>query len=132
MLEYTFFHEDVFYEYFRPFRHPSAHFDSWGGLGLEAVGGDFEIVRNYDEKFVWTVVDGDGLDQFIATGIHFVNRVCYLLTEVPHDWAPVEFRTEHRPRPITQLGLTRRITTLRRIMQMNQAIQSKAAWPSPT
>ena len=113
----TIFHEDVFYEHFRPFRHPSAHFDSWGGLGLEAGGGDFEIIKSYDEKFVWTVVDGgDGVDQFIVTGIHRVNRVCYLLTGIPHDWAPVEFRTEFRPRPITKLGLKRRIATLRKLM----------------
>ena len=61
MIAHTIFYEDVFYEYFRPFKHPSAHANSWGGLGLEAFGGDFEIVRSYDEKFVWTAVDaGDG------------------------------------------------------------------------
>jgi hypothetical protein len=117
MRQCTIFHEDVFYEYFRPFRHPSAHFNSWGGLGLEAFGGDFEIVSNYDERFVWTVVDADkGPDQFITPGIHVVNRVCYVLTQVPHDWAAIEFRTEGCPRPITALGLKRRITTLKRVM----------------
>ena len=84
-----------FYEYFCPFKHPLTHFGSWGGLGLEAAGRDFEIIKSYDEKFVWTVVDeGDGPDQFIVTGIHSVDRVCYLLTEILHDWAPVEFRTK--------------------------------------
>lgn len=127
MIEHTIFHEDVFYEYFRPFRHPSAHFDSWGGLGLESVGGDFEIVRSYDESFVWTVVDGgSGTDQFITTGLHCVNRVCYLLTELPHDWAPVEFRTEFRPRPITPLGLKRRVATLKTIMRRHHEIGLKA------
>lgn len=127
MIEHTIFHEDVFYEYFRPFRHPSAHFDSWGGLGLESVGGDFEIVRSYDESFVWTVVDGgSGTDQFITTGLHCVNRVCYLLTELPHDWAPVEFRTEFRPRPITPVGLKRRVATLKTIMRRHHEIGLKA------
>lgn len=28
------FHEDVFYEHFRPFRHDKSEFDIWGGLGL--------------------------------------------------------------------------------------------------
>lgn len=117
------FHEDVFYEYFRPFRHPSAHFDIWGGHGLETFSEDLEIVRSYDVKFVWTVVDGEvGADQFITTGIHFVNRVCYLLTEVPHDWAPVEFRTEFRPRPITSIGLKRRMTTLNKIMLRHREV----------
>lgn len=111
------FHEDIFYEYFRPFRHPQAHFTSWGGLGLEAIGGDFELVNRYDENYVWSVVDsGPGLDQFIVPGMHCVNRVCYLLTEVPHLWAPVEFRTEFRPRPITPTGFKCRMTTLKKIM----------------
>ena len=120
------FDEDVFYEYFRPFRHLSAHFDIWGGHGLETFGADFEIVRIYDERFVWTVVDGGvGLDQFITTGIHYVNRVCYLLTDMPHDWAPVEFRTEIRPRPITPIGLKCRMTSLRKIMKHHQHFELK-------
>lgn len=117
MPQYSIFHEDVFFDYFRPFRHPLSHFDIWGGLGLASFGGDFEIVSAYDERFVWTVLDaGEGADQFITPGMHVVNRVCYVLTEVPHDWAAIEFRTEGRPRPITALGLKRRITTLKRVM----------------
>lgn len=123
MLETKVFHEDVFYEYFRPFRHPSSHFDIWGGLGLETFGEDLEIVKSYAENFVWTIVDGcEGSDQWITPGIQFVNRICYLLTTVPHDGAPVEFRIEHRPRSLTPLGLTRRITTLRRLMLANKAL----------
>ncbi len=116
------FHEDVFYEYFLPYRHPASRYDIWGGHGLETFGEDFEIVRNADKNFVWTVLDcGEGPDQWIVPGMAFVNRVCYLLTEVPHNDAPVQFRTEGRPRPITQLGLTRRMTTLRRIMQRQES-----------
>lgn len=111
------FHEDVFYEYFRPFRHPSAHFEIWGAHGLETFGADFQIVQNHPENFVWTVLDGsEGSDQWIAPGIHFVNRVCYLLTENPHDWAPVEFRIKNRPSSLTSLGLARRIRTLRQLL----------------
>lgn len=111
------FHEDVFYEYFRPFRHPSAHFEIWGGHGLETFGEDLQIVKSYSEGFIWTVVDGcEGPDQWITPGVHFVNRICYLLTEVPHGWAPVEFRIKNRPRSLTHLGLTRRISTLRRLL----------------
>jgi hypothetical protein len=127
MLEPTVFHEDVFYENFRPFRHPSSHFDIWGGYGLETFGEDLQIVKSYSGNFVWTVVDGsDGPDQWITPGFQFVNRICYLLTEVPHEWAPVEFRTEHRPRPLTHLGLARRMSTLRQLMLMNKALCSSA------
>ena len=44
-------HEDAFYEYFKPIRHPEAHYDIWGGHGLETFGSDFEIVRHHDPAF---------------------------------------------------------------------------------
>ena len=117
MQKSTVFHEDVFYEHFRPFCHTSAHFDIWGGHGLETFGADLQIVKSYPEDFVWTVVDGDnGSDQWITPGYHYVNRVCYLLTEVPHGEAPVEFRIAHKALSLTPLGLKRRISTLRRIL----------------
>jgi hypothetical protein len=113
----TVFHEDVFYEHFRPFRHPSAHFDIWGAHGLETFGADLQIVKSYAEDFVWTVVDGDkGSDQWITPGLHYVNRVCYLLTAVPHKGASVEFRIAREAPSLTPLGLKRRISTPRRIL----------------
>lgn len=116
------FHEDVFYAYFQPFRHPSSRFNISGGHGFETFGGDLQIARNFAQNFVWTVIDGsEGSDQWITPGLHSVNRVCYLLTHVPHAGAPVEFSTEGRPRPITPIGFVRWMTTLRRIMQVNQA-----------
>ena len=111
------FHEDVFYEHFRPFRHPSAHFNIWGGHGLETFGADFQIVRTYSRDFVWTVLDGGiGSDQWITPGLHYVNRVCYLLTEAPHGGAEVEFRIARQALSLTPLGLKRRVSTLRRIL----------------
>ena len=52
-------HEDTFYEYFKPIRHPDATRDIWGGLGLETFGKDIDIIRRHDPAFTWTVVDGD-------------------------------------------------------------------------
>jgi hypothetical protein len=86
----TCFHEDVFYEYFRPFRHPAARFDIWGSIGLETFGDDFLLAREYAQEYVWTVVDAS-TDQWIIPGLHHVNRVCYLLTEIPHSDASIEF-----------------------------------------
>ena len=116
------FHEDVFYEYFRPFRHPSANFDVWGGHGLETFGDDLKIVNDYAQEFVWTVVDGsEGSDQWILPGYHHVNRICYLLTERPHDWAPLEFRIARGPHSLTPLGLARRVSSLKRIMSVQKS-----------
>ena len=113
------FHEDVFYEYFRPFRHPEAHFDIWGGHGLETFGDDLRIVQKHDALNVWTVVDGDA-DQWIVPGLQYVNRVCYLLTEVPHYEAEVSFRVARSLRPISKLGLRRRIATLHRVLAVRE------------
>jgi hypothetical protein len=44
-------HEDTFYEHFEPYRHPEAHFDIWGGIGLETFGEDLEIVRRTDPEW---------------------------------------------------------------------------------
>jgi hypothetical protein len=113
----TVFHEDVFYEYFQPFRHPTAKFDIWGGHGIETHGSDLHLAASYDANYVWTVVDGDaGIDQWIVPGFHRVNRVCYLFTIRPHFDAPIEFRVEHGPRSLTSIGLKRRVTVLKRIL----------------
>ena len=112
----TCFHEDVFYEYFRPFRHSAARFDIWGNLGLETFGDDYLLAREYAREYVWTVVEGCADDQWIVPGLHYVNRVCYLLTEMPHSEAFIEFRVSRTPRSLSPLGLARRIVTLRKVL----------------
>ena len=110
-------HEDTFYEFFEPYRHPGAHYDIWGGHGLETFGEDFEIVQQLDPCYVWTVVDGESAtDQWITPGIRYVNRVCYLVTRLPHNWIGIDFRVSYRLRSLTPLGLRRQITTLKRLL----------------
>lgn len=118
----TVFHEDVFYTYFRPFRHPSARNDIWGGHGLETFGADLQLAFDYDENHVWTVVDGDkGSDQWIIPGFHRINRICYLLTEVGHRNAPVEFRIKNVPSSLSEIGLKRRMSTLEKLLARNKS-----------
>ncbi len=112
------FHEEVFYAYFKPFRHPSSHFNIWGGHGLETFGDDLAVVKSVDVNCIWTVVEGDACDDlWITPGLHFVNRICYLVTQVPHADAPIAFRAKGRQSSITPIGLARRITMLRKLMQ---------------
>ena len=119
----TIFHDDVFYEFFRPFRHPDSGFDIWGGHGLETFGSDLLLVNKSPKEFVWTVLDGaSGQDQWITPGIWWVNRVCYLLTEVPHNWADVEFCVHHNLKSLTQIGLKRRLSALREIVLRQNAL----------
>ena len=109
------FHEDVFYQYFRPTRHPGAAFDIWGGHGLETFGSDLSIARQYRQDHVWTVVDGDR-DEWIVPGLRFVNRICYLLTELPHRHADIQFRVAANSSTLTSRGLARRLAVLRRML----------------
>jgi len=110
-------HEDAFYEFFRPYRHPQANHDIWGGIGLETFGADFELVKKLSHTHVWTVVDGgDTADQWILTGIHTVNRICYLATEVPHNWKDIQFRIPAQDYSLTRLGLLRQTNKLTRLM----------------
>ena len=67
-------------------------------------------------------MDGEEInEQWIIPGFHRVNRICFLLTEVAHFDAPIEFRIERGPHSLTPIGLTRRITTLKRILSENKA-----------
>lgn len=109
-------HEDTFYEYFKPILHAGTMRDIWGGHGLETYGEDLEIVRRQGPGFLWTVVDGDSGDQWITTGFHYVNRVCYLISEKAHNSIPVEFRVQSGQRSLTPLGLKRQILKLERML----------------
>jgi len=64
---------------------PSASwaFGDAGGCLFETYGEEFEFVRRYDPSKVWTLVDGDGGDLYLVSGLHYVNRVGYLLSRNP-------------------------------------------------
>jgi len=60
---------------------------SWGysdgpGCLFETYGQELEFVRQQDPLTVWTLVDGDDGDQYLVSGIHFVNRIGYLISTV--------------------------------------------------
>ena len=108
-------HEDAFYAFFRPYRHSQSGCDIWGGIGPETFGEDLELVKSLPVTNVWTVVDGDS-DQWILTGIHTVNRVCYLVTEIAHDWREIEFRIPKRDYSLTRIGLLRQTNKISRFI----------------
>ena len=111
------FHEDTFYEYFSPYRHSECSDEIWGGIGLETYGDDLKLVHRLDWSFVWTVIDGgDNPHQWITPGIRYVNRVCYLVTKVPHNDLPAEFMIPRRCRSLTPLGLKRQLNKLNKAM----------------
>lgn len=48
----------------------------------ETYGSELYYVKEYDEKYVWTEVDGD-YGTYIVSGFHLVNRLQYFITEKP-------------------------------------------------
>lgn len=116
-------HEDAFYEFFKPYRHPESCDNIWGGLGLETYGKDYETVLKMDEAYLWTVLDGcESNDQWISPGFHYVNRVCYMVTEKPHLGIDVEFRIPRRCSSLTRIGLLRQTNKITRLIQAAQQL----------
>lgn len=76
---------DAFYEVYRPLPNP---FDSnVGGNGcmLETYGEELEHVKAIlaaSPDRVWTVLDCED-EIVVSNGFHYVNRLNYLITEVP-------------------------------------------------
>lgn len=112
------FHEDVFFEFFEPYRHPGASFDDiWDGIGLETFGADLEIVRQLAPEYVWTIVDADcGSDQWVTPGVRYVNRNCYLVSRKPNHRIDIDFRIRHFYSCLTPLGLRRQLSKLKRLL----------------
>ena len=52
---------------------------------FETYGEDFEHVKLHDQNYVWTVVDGDDGNLHILKGMHFVNRVYYIISKESHE-----------------------------------------------
>jgi hypothetical protein len=54
-----------------------------GGCLFETFGEEFAFIRRQDPCKVWTLVDGEDGDMYVVSGLHFVNRVGYLLSTIP-------------------------------------------------
>jgi hypothetical protein len=53
------------------------------GCLFETYGEELEFVKRQDPLIVWTLVDGDDGDLYVISGLHFVNRIGYLVSTVP-------------------------------------------------
>lgn len=78
--------DDEFIEKYKPIKNP-AHDDGdvWYGCVIDANGMEFKRVRaalETNPDTVWTVIETDG-EISVTNGFHVVNRMGYLITEVP-------------------------------------------------
>ena len=119
-------HEDTFIEYFKPHRPTKARYEIWGGLGLEASGKDWDTVSKMPVTYVWTVMDTD-VGPWIVPGIHSVNRICFLVTRKPHNWADFAFNAAPRNAFLSKIGLTRQMATVRRLLSLAEVAGAPTA-----
>lgn len=77
--------EDQFYDTYKPVKNPFEADAAWDGAMLETYGRDLahvqEVLKTAPDT-VWTVLDVDGA-LVAASGFHHVNRMGYIITEVP-------------------------------------------------
>ena len=79
--------EDRFIERFGPQPNhfePNSGFDLGQGSCLFAsTGEEYRYVLAQDRRTVWTLVEGDEGQMTIESGMHFVNRLGYIMTAKP-------------------------------------------------
>jgi hypothetical protein len=80
--------------------------------GLKTFDIDFDPERSLPNECVWTVLNSEGGDQWVIPGIHYLNRVCYLMTKVPHNDLTIEFRIKRQASSLTKIGLAHQIKRL--------------------
>lgn len=60
------------------------HLDPHQGFRYETYGKELEYIKQQPSDRVWTVLDVDG-ELVITNGFHHVNRLNYVVTEMPFD-----------------------------------------------
>lgn len=72
--------EEEWWEKYEPIKNPFDENASFEGCMFETYGVEMDYVASRNcENIVWTIVDGDE-GQWIVTGMHYVNRLGYLIT----------------------------------------------------
>lgn len=67
---------------------------SFDGCMFETYDEEFvHVLRNADDKKVWTYVEGDE-GMYLIPGLHFVNRLGYLITEKPYTDETIEVKLD--------------------------------------
>lgn len=64
---------------------PNASWGSGDGTGclFETYGEELAFVRSQNPSNIWTLLDGDDGNLYLASGYHFVNRIGYLISTTP-------------------------------------------------
>ena len=70
---------------FKPLKNDVSNTDTYDGYMFETYGADYMAVKTMfalDKNKVWTLLSEDNTT-WISSGLHWVNRMGYFLTEIP-------------------------------------------------
>jgi len=72
-------------ETFKPVKNHLTPNTKLEGLVFETRGNNLGFVRAANPDCVWTLVEGDSNRWYVVDGYHLINRIGYLITEIPHE-----------------------------------------------
>lgn len=80
--------EDQFNDQYRPLPNPVNPDAPWDigdaqGCLIETFGPEWEFIKSFERRRVWTIIDNNDGGTFIVSGLRWVNRLGYLITENP-------------------------------------------------
>ena len=74
---------EEFIETYKPQKNPFVQDSSYDGHMFETYGVELAHVREYGNKNIWTIINCENEESWIIPGFHFVNRLGYILCEIP-------------------------------------------------
>lgn len=75
--------EQVWVDKYKPVQNPFTTGRSYENTLFETFGQEYEYVKTQNPYTIWTLMEGDQGDWFIASGHHWVNRLGYFICSVP-------------------------------------------------
>ncbi len=81
----------IFCEKFKPDIYPEGHNEGGTMRKYHWKGEDGDIVAATPGDRIWTLVDCDG-KMYITPGWHYVNRMDYIITEIPWEDGQRDYR----------------------------------------
>jgi hypothetical protein len=88
------------FDEYKPVKNPLDPHSCYDGCMIETFEPQYDLVRKQwyrNKKCIWTVLDGEGSGLVVVSGLHFVNRMGYIITEIPWESETIEF-DEHDKR----------------------------------
>lgn len=74
---------DEFLKKYKPVINKLNEYAGYDGYMYETFGAEFDRIKDPEKgEHVWTLITGDGDEDCIVPGFHFVNRLGYFLTTV--------------------------------------------------